>query len=94
MAQEAKDKGEALSIGLVGNAVDIHKVILDKGFKIDIITDQTSAHDPLNGYVPQGYSVEEAKKLRQEDPKKYVELSEASMAKHVELMLEFQKLVL
>lgn len=92
MAQEAKDKGEALSIGLVGNAVDIHKVILDKGFKIDIITDQTSAHDPLNGYVPQGYSVEEAKKLRQEDPKKYVELSEASMAKHVELMLEFQKI--
>lgn len=91
MAQEAKDKGEALSIGLVGNAVDIHKAILDKGFKIDIITDQTSAHDPLNGYVPQGYSVEEAKKLRQEDPKKYVELSEASMAKHVELMLEFQK---
>ena len=92
MAQEAKDKGEALSIGLVGNAVDIHKAILDKGFKIDIITDQTSAHDPLNGYVPQGYSVEEAKKLRQEDPKKYVELSEASMAKHVELMLEFQKI--
>ena len=91
MAQEAKDKGEALSIGLVGNAVDIHKAILDKGFKIDIITDQTSAHDPLNGYVPQSYSVEEAKKLRQEDPKKYVELSEASMAKHVELMLEFQK---
>ncbi len=71
--------------------MDIHKAILDKGFKIDIITDQTSAHDPLNGYVPQGYSVEEAKKLRQEDPKKYVELSEASMAKHVELMLEFQK---
>lgn len=92
MAQEAKDKGEALSIGLVGNAVDIHKAILDKGFKIDIITDQTSAHDPLNGYVPQGYSVEEAKKLRQEDPKKYVELSEASMTKHVELMLEFQKI--
>lgn len=92
MAQEAKDKGEALSIGLVGNAVDIHKAILDKGFKIDIITDQTSAHDPLNGYVPQGYSVEEAKKLRQENPKKYVELSEASMAKHVELMLEFQKI--
>lgn len=49
--------------------MDIHKAILDKGFKIDIITDQTSAHDPLNGYVPQGYSVEEAKKLRQEDPK-------------------------
>lgn len=91
LAEDARQKGEALSIGLVGNAVDIHKAILDKGFKIDIITDQTSAHDPLNGYVPQGYSVEEAKKLRKEDPKRYVELSQASMAKHVELMLEFQK---
>lgn len=91
LAEDARQKGETLSIGLVGNAVDIHKAILDKGFKIDIITDQTSAHDPLNGYVPQGYSVEEAKKLRKEDPKKYVELSQASMAKHVELMLEFQK---
>lgn len=91
LAEDARQKGEALSIGLVGNAVDIHKAILDKGFKIDIITDQTSAHDPLKGYVPQGYSVEEAKKLRKEDPKKYVELSQASMAKHVELMLEFQK---
>lgn len=91
LAEDARQKGEALSIGLVGNAVDFHKAILDKGFKIDIITDQTSAHDPLNGYVPQGYSVEEAKKLRKEDPKKYVELSQDSMAKHVELMLEFQK---
>lgn len=91
LAQEAKDKKEPLSIGLVGNAVDIHKAILDKGFKIDIITDQTSAHDPLNGYVPQGYSLEEAKELREKDPKKYVAEAEASMAKHVELMLEFQK---
>ncbi|HDG4926156.1 TPA: urocanate hydratase [Staphylococcus aureus] len=91
LAEEAKERGEGLSIGLVGNAVDIHQAILEKGFKIDIITDQTSAHDPLNGYVPQGYSVEEAKVLREKDPKKYVELSQASMAKHVELMLEFQK---
>lgn len=91
LAQEAKERGEGLSIGLVGNAVDIHQAILGKGFKIDIITDQTSAHDPLNGYVPQGYSVAEAKELREKDPKKYVELSQASMAKHVELMLEFQK---
>lgn len=91
LAQEAKERGEGLSIGLVGNAVDIHQAILDKGFKIDIITDQTSAHDPLNGYVPQGYSVAEAKELREKDLKKYVELSQASMAKHVKLMLEFQK---
>ncbi|TDM07694.1 urocanate hydratase [Macrococcus lamae] len=91
LAEEARNKGEALSIGLVGNAVDTHRAILDKGFKIDVITDQTSAHDPLNGYVPQGYSLDEAAKLREEDPKKYVELSEASMAKHVEYMLEFQQ---
>ena len=90
-AQEVKDKGKSLSIGLVGNAVDIHQAILNKGFKIDIITDQTSAHDPLNGYVPQGYTVEEARELRKDNPKKYVEQAEASMAKHVELMLKFQK---
>ncbi|MCY1590280.1 urocanate hydratase [Staphylococcus pettenkoferi] len=91
MAQEAKDKGEPLSIALLGNVVDVHKEILDRDFHIDIITDQTSAHDPLNGYVPQGYSVEEANKYREEDPKSYVKESEASMAKHVEYMLEFQK---
>ncbi|WP_145467443.1 urocanate hydratase [Staphylococcus pettenkoferi] len=91
MAREAKDKGEPLSIALLGNAVDVHKEILDRDFHIDIITDQTSAHDPLNGYVPQGYSVEEANKYREEDPKSYVKESEASMAKHVEYMLEFQK---
>ena len=56
-----------------------------------MVTDQTSAHDPLNGYVPEGYSLEEAKKLRESDPEEYVKLSSASMAKHVEAMLEFQK---
>ncbi|MBO1198643.1 urocanate hydratase [Staphylococcus simiae] len=91
LAQQAKERGEGLSIAIVGNAVDVHQAILDKEFKVDVITDQTSAHDPLNGYVPQGYSVEEARDLRVNDPKKYVELSQASMAKHVELMLEFQK---
>ncbi len=69
LAEEAKERGEGLSIGLVGNAVDIHQAILEKGFKIDIITDQTSAHDPLNGYVPQGYSVEEAKVLHKRSEK-------------------------
>ncbi|KAA1038376.1 urocanate hydratase [Macrococcus equipercicus] len=91
MAEEARQAGTPLSIGLVGNAVDTHKAILDKGFKIDIITDQTSAHDPLNGYIPQGYSLEEAKALRDADPANYVKLAKASMAKHVEYMLEFQK---
>ncbi len=90
-AEEAKKAGKPLSIGLVGNAAEIHHEILNRGFKIDIVTDQTSAHDPLNGYVPEGYSLEEADKLRESDPKKYVELSSASMKKHVEAMLLFQK---
>ncbi|MCU5745233.1 urocanate hydratase [Staphylococcus sp. SQ8-PEA] len=90
LAEEAKEKGEPLSIALVGNAVDVYEKILERDFKIDIITDQTSAHDPLNGYVPQGYSVEEANQYRKENPKNYVKESEASMAKHVEYMLEFK----
>ncbi|MBF7016385.1 urocanate hydratase [Staphylococcus durrellii] len=91
LADEARSEGRPLSIGVIGNAVDVHQQILDKKFKIDIITDQTSAHDPLNGYVPQGYTVEEAKTYRENDPKAYVKESESSMAKHVSLMLEFQK---
>lgn len=91
LAEEARQQGNPLSIGLVGNAVDTHKAILDKNFKIDIVTDQTSAHDPLNGYIPQGYTLEEAKALRNKDPKEYVKKSEASMKAHVQLMLEFQE---
>lgn len=89
-AQEAKDKGEALSIGLLGNAAEVHHEILRRGFKIDIVTDQTSAHDPLNGYIPEGYGLEPAAKLRKEDPDAYVKLSTASMTKHVDAMLKFK----
>lgn len=91
MAAEARDAGKPLSIGLIGNAAEVQHEILNRGFKIDVVTDQTSAHDPLNGYVPEGYSLEEAKKLREENPEEYVKLSSASMAKHVEAMLQFQK---
>ena len=91
MAEAAKNKGEALSIGLLGNAAEVHHEILKRGFKIDIVTDQTSAHDPLNGYVPEGYSLEAAAELRHGDPKEYVKLSSASMAAHVQAMLEFQE---
>lgn len=91
MAHEARDKGEALSIGLLGNAAEVHHELLRRGVKIDIVTDQTSAHDPLNGYVPEGYSLKEAAELRSSDPKRYTDLSKKSMAKHVEAMLEFQK---
>ncbi|AVQ33709.1 urocanate hydratase [Staphylococcus muscae] len=90
-AQEAKEKGEALAIGLVGNAAEVHHEILQRGFKIDIVTDQTSAHDPLNGYVPEGYSLEEADTLRETDSDRYVTLSKQSMKKHVEAMLAFQQ---
>ncbi|MCG3402452.1 urocanate hydratase [Staphylococcus massiliensis] len=92
LATEARDEGKALSIGLVANAVDVYEDLLKRDdFKVDIITDQTSAHDPLNGYVPHGYSLEEAKKLREEDPQEYVKKANASMRRHVEQMLEFQE---
>jgi urocanate hydratase len=91
LAAEAREQGRPLSIGLLGNAAQVHHEILNRGFKIDIVTDQTSAHDPLNGYIPEGYSLETAETLRAEQPKEYVKLSSASMAKHVEAMLQFQK---
>ncbi len=90
-AQQAKEQGKPLSIALRGNAADLHHELLKRDIKIDIVTDQTSAHDPLNGYVPSGYSLDEADELRKRDQAKYVELSSKSMAKHVEAMLEFQK---
>ena len=90
LAEEARDEGRPLSIGLIGNAAEVHHEILKRDFKIDVVTDQTSAHDPLNGYIPEGYSLEKAKTLRDEDPVEYVRLSSASMAKHVEAMLLFK----
>lgn len=90
LANEAKAKGEALSIGLVGNAVDVYKALLEKDFKVDIVTDQTSAHDPLNGYVPVEYSLEETIELRKTNPEEVVRLAKQSMAKHVEYMLEYK----
>ncbi|MFD2831085.1 urocanate hydratase [Corticicoccus populi] len=91
MAEDAKHEGRPLSIGLIGNAAEVHHEILKRGFKIDVVTDQTSAHDPLNGYIPEGFSLSEAEELRESNPKEYVSLASRSMAKHVEAMLEFQK---
>ncbi|KGP72719.1 urocanate hydratase [Pontibacillus yanchengensis] len=89
-AMEAKQKGEPLSIGLLGNAAEVHEDILNRNVQIDIVTDQTSAHDPLNGYIPVGYSLNEATQLRNQDQSTYVTLSSASMARHVKAMLQFQ----
>ncbi|GAB3048362.1 urocanate hydratase [Virgibacillus ainsalahensis] len=91
LAKEAKKEGKALSIALFGHAAKIHRQLLDKDIHIDIVTDQTSAHDPLNGYIPLGYTVKEAATLRKDNPHKYTTLSKQSMAKHVEAMLDFQK---
>jgi len=87
----AKVKKEALSVGLVGNAGEILPEILKRKIIPDILTDQTSAHDVLNGYVPMGMSFEKAIALRKNDPKKYIELSRQTIVQHVEAMLEFQK---
>ncbi|WP_042144010.1 urocanate hydratase [Paucisalibacillus sp. EB02] len=90
LANEAKAEGRALSIGLVGNAAEVHYKLLEKTIKIDIVTDQTSAHDPLNGYIPIGHSVEEAEGLRKSNPEHYMTLAKQSMAKHVDAMLMYQ----
>jgi urocanate hydratase len=83
---------EAVSVGLVGNCADIIPELAERGVVPDLLTDQTSAHDPLNGYVPNGMSLEEALELRKRDGKAYLEKSLDAMARHVEGMLKLQKM--
>ena len=90
-AVEAAKNGEAISIGVVCNAIDLLKRMVERNIAPDTLTDQTSAHDELVGYFPEGLSVEEANKLREADPDEYCKQSLASMCTHVELMLELQK---
>ena len=89
-ALEAKAKGEALSIGVVCNAVHLLERMLERGVVPDTLTDQTSAHDPLIGYWPHEISYEQAKVLREEAPEQYLDYAYNSMYRHVELMLELQ----
>lgn len=91
LSLKAKKDGVATSIGVVGNASEFFKYVLDKGIVPDLVTDQTSAHDPLNGYVPDGMTLEAAYTLRKTDPAKYTKLSYETMGRHVEAMLAFQK---
>ncbi|MFS0763586.1 MULTISPECIES: urocanate hydratase [Peribacillus] len=91
LAKEAKLAGKALSIGLIGNASDILPEMIARNFIPDVLTDQTSAHDPLNGYTPSGMSMAEAAELRNANPEEYIKLSKASMAKHVSAMLEMME---
>ncbi|WP_025026862.1 urocanate hydratase [Caldalkalibacillus mannanilyticus] len=90
-ALKAKEEGIGLSIGLVGNAAELLPEFIKREVQIDIVTDQTSAHDPLNGYIPSGYSLEEAAKLRASNPQEYMKLAKQSMAVHVQAMLDLQQ---
>jgi len=90
LVEEYVDKQIPLSVGLIGNASDIYTELAMRGITPDVVTDQTSAHDVLS-YVPSGLSLTAADELRKSDPKKYGEMSMASMAKHVQAMLEFQR---
>ena len=89
--ESARKTKQALSVGLIGNAAEVHWELLKRDFKPDLVTDQTSAHDELNGYIPAGMSLAEAEGLRKSSPKLYIERSMASMGRHVEAMLEFQR---
>ncbi len=89
--EAAKRAGKGVSIGLVGNAAEVHWELLERGFLPDMVTDQTSAHDELNGYIPAGMSLEHALSLRASDPATYIKRSIESMGRHVEAMLEFKK---
>jgi urocanate hydratase len=91
LIDEARQQRRALSVGLVGNCADVLPEMVKRGVVPDVLTDQTSAHDALNGYVPNGMSLSEALKLRAHDPDEYIKRSMRSMATHVEAMLALQK---
>ncbi|MEL6189494.1 MAG: urocanate hydratase, partial [Myxococcota bacterium] len=88
--EDARREGRALSVGLLGNAAEVYPELVKRGVVPDLVTDQTSAHDPLGGYVPGGLSLEAAATLRETDPQAYVAAAKRSMAAHVQAMLDFQ----
>jgi urocanate hydratase len=91
LVNDAIKHRQPLSIGLVGNAADIHPTLVRRGIIPDILTDQTSAHDELNGYVPGKMSLEKALELRKKNPNDYIKHSYESMGRHMEAMLEMQR---
>ena len=90
--EKAKNDGKAISIGLLGNAAEIFPEIVKRGIRPDMVTDQTSAHDPLNGYLPAGWSLAKAAEMRQKDPAAVVKAAKESMAIQVRAMLDFHKM--
>ena len=91
LVTEARDAGRPLSVGLLGNAAEVLPALARRGFQPDVVTDQTSAHDTLNGYVPAGLTLDAAAALRREAPAEYVARSTASIVEHVRAMREFQR---
>jgi urocanate hydratase len=91
ICDDAREQKRALSVGLVGNCAEVLPELVRRGVTVDAVTDQTSAHDPLNGYVPDGVTLDEADELRRQDPKTYLERSMQSMARHVEAMLALKR---
>jgi len=94
IVKNAVEEKEAKSVALLGNCADVHPELIRRGITPDVVTDQTSAHDALNGYVPSGYygsNLKEAIELRHSNPEKYVEMAKKSMAEHCKAMLEFKK---
>ncbi len=91
LATEAADRGEAISIGVTANVVDLLERLVERDLVPAVVTDQTSAHDPIGGYVPTGLSLEAARRLRTTDPKGYERQALATMKRHVELILELQR---
>jgi urocanate hydratase len=91
ICEDARAQKRALSVGLAGNCAEVLPELLRRGVSVDALTDQTSAHDPLNGYVPSGLSLSEAEELRRGNPDEYIARSTESMARHVDAMLAFKR---
>jgi urocanate hydratase len=92
LLEEARNQGKAISVGLLGNVCEILPELLRRGIRPDALTDQTSAHDPVNGYLPEGWTLAKWDRLRAEDPRQVATAARASMARHVQAMLELKKL--
>jgi len=88
--EQARDQKEAVSVALLGNAAEVFPQIVERGFLFDLVTDQTSAHDPLHGYIPDGLSLEQAQSLRQSDAPAYIAKARAAMVKHCAAMVAMQ----
>ncbi|WP_332694810.1 urocanate hydratase [Bosea sp. (in: a-proteobacteria)] len=90
--EAAHAKGKAVSVGVLGNAAEVFPDMVRRGIRPDVVTDQTSAHDPLNGYLPAGWTLEEWEERRERDPAGTIQAAKRSMAEHVKAMLDFQKM--